>query len=82
MELLIMVEVVVVVVVVVVVLVVVVTAVAVAAAAAVPPFCNLVVRPAGSYDPESYAGLSVATGKASYPGQVKGDDERKDSLVL
>jgi len=27
-----------------------------------------------SNDPESYAGGSVATGRASYAGKVKGDD--------
>jgi len=27
-----------------------------------------------SYDPESYAGSSVATGRVSLAGKVKGDD--------
>jgi hypothetical protein len=36
-----------------------------------------------SNDPESYAGGSVATGRASYVRQVKRDDPAKrDSLVL
>ena len=30
-----------------------------------------------SYDPESYAGSSVATGRASHARQVKGDDPDK-----
>jgi hypothetical protein len=30
-----------------------------------------------SYDPESYAGGSVATGRVSHAGQVKGDDPDK-----
>jgi hypothetical protein len=30
-----------------------------------------------SYDPESYAGVSVAPGRASHAGQVKGDDPDK-----
>jgi hypothetical protein len=30
--------------------------------------------PAWSLDPESYAGGSIATGRGSHAGQVKGDD--------
>jgi hypothetical protein len=30
-----------------------------------------------SYDPESYAGGSVATGRVSHAGKVKGDDPDK-----
>jgi hypothetical protein len=33
-----------------------------------------VVGLAWSYDPESYAGGSVAAGRVSHAGQVKGDD--------
>jgi hypothetical protein len=35
-----------------------------------------------SNDPESYAGGSIATGRASHAGKVKGDDPDKDTLVL
>jgi hypothetical protein len=36
-----------------------------------------VVELAWSYDPESYAGGSVATGRITLAGQVKGDDADK-----
>jgi hypothetical protein len=36
-----------------------------------------VVGLAWSYDPERYAGSSVAAGKVSFAGQVKGDDPDK-----
>jgi hypothetical protein len=36
-----------------------------------------VVGLAWSYDPDSYAGGSVAAGRASYAGEVKGDDPDK-----
>ena len=39
-------------------------------------------RLAWSNDPQSYAGGSVATGRASHAGQVKGDDPKKDTLAL
>jgi hypothetical protein len=40
------------------------------------------VWPAWSSDHESYAGGSVATGRASLAGEVKGDDpEKRDTLV-
>jgi hypothetical protein len=37
-------------------------------------YFDVVVGLAWSNDPESYAGGSVATGRASHAGQVKGDD--------
>jgi hypothetical protein len=37
-------------------------------------YFDVVVGLAWSNDPESYAGGSVATGRVSYAGQVKGDD--------
>jgi len=41
------------------------------------PYLDVVVGFAWSYDPESYAGGSVATGSASHARQVKGDDPDK-----
>jgi hypothetical protein len=38
------------------------------------PYIDLVVGLVWSNDPESYAGASVATGRVSLAGQVKGDD--------
>jgi hypothetical protein len=38
------------------------------------PYFDLVAGPAWSNDPESYAGGSIATGRGSLAGQVKGDD--------
>ena len=38
------------------------------------PYLDVVVRLAWSEDPERYTGDSVATARASYAGQVKGDD--------
>jgi hypothetical protein len=38
------------------------------------PYFEVVVGLAWSYDPESYAGGSVAAGRVSYAEQVKGDD--------
>jgi hypothetical protein len=38
------------------------------------PYFVVVARLAWSNDPESYAGGSVATGRASQAGQVEGDD--------
>jgi hypothetical protein len=38
------------------------------------PYFDVVVGLAWSYDPESYAGRSIATGRVSHAGQVKGDD--------
>jgi hypothetical protein len=40
-------------------------------------YFDVVVGLAFSNDPESYAGGSVATGRASHAGQVKGDDPDK-----
>jgi hypothetical protein len=37
------------------------------------PYFDVVVGLAWSYDPESYAGGSVAAGRVSHAGQVKGD---------
>jgi len=36
---------------------------------------------AWSYDPESYAGSSIATGRASHARQVKGDDPDKTGYL-
>jgi hypothetical protein len=36
-----------------------------------------VVGLAWSYDPESYAGGSIAAGRVSHAGEVKGDDQDK-----
>ena len=44
-------------------------------------FCR-VRRLACCNDPESYAGGSVATGKATLAGQVKGEHTKRDTLVL
>jgi hypothetical protein len=41
------------------------------------PYIDIVVGLAWSDDPESYAGGSVATGRASHARQVKGDDPDK-----
>ena len=41
------------------------------------PYFDAVVGLAWSNDPESYAGGSVATGRASHARQVKGDDPNK-----
>jgi hypothetical protein len=41
------------------------------------PYFDVVVGLAWSYDPESYAGGSVATGRVSHAGQVKGDEPDK-----
>jgi hypothetical protein len=38
------------------------------------PYFDAVVGLVWSYDPESYAGGSVAAGRVSHAGQVKGDD--------
>jgi hypothetical protein len=38
------------------------------------PYFDVVVGLARSNDPESYAGGSIATGRVSLAGQVKGDD--------
>ena len=47
------------------------------------PYADVVVGLAWSNDPESYRGGSVAAGRASHAGQVKGDDpEKRDTLVL
>jgi hypothetical protein len=35
-----------------------------------------------AYDPESYAGGSVVTGRVSHDGQVKGDDSDKKRFLL
>jgi hypothetical protein len=37
-------------------------------------YFDVVVGLAWSHDPESYAGSSVATGRVSHAGQVKGND--------
>jgi hypothetical protein len=37
------------------------------------PYFDVVVGLGWSYDPESYAGSSVAAGRVSHAGQVKGD---------
>jgi hypothetical protein len=42
-----------------------------------PRWClyfDVVVGPAGSNDPDSYAGGSIATGRVTQAGQVEGDD--------
>jgi hypothetical protein len=41
------------------------------------PYFGVVVGLAWSYDPESYAGGSVAAGRVYHAGQVKGDDPDK-----
>jgi hypothetical protein len=41
------------------------------------PYFDVVVGLAWSYDPESYAGGSVAAGRISHARQVKGDDPDK-----
>ena len=41
------------------------------------PYFDVMVGPKCSKDPESSAGGSVATGRASHAGQVKGDDQDK-----
>ena len=47
------------------------------------PYFDAVVGIVWSYDPESYAGGSYATGRVSHARQVKGDDQTKrDTLVL
>jgi len=38
------------------------------------PYFDIVVGLAWSNDPDSYAGGSLATGRASHAGQFKGDD--------
>jgi hypothetical protein len=40
-------------------------------------YFDVVVGLAWSYDPEGYAGGSVAAGRVSHDGQVKGDDPDK-----
>jgi hypothetical protein len=40
-------------------------------------YFDVVVGLAWSYDPESYAACSVAAGRVSHAGQVKGDDPYK-----
>jgi len=47
------------------------------------PHFDIVVRLARSYEPESYAGSSLATGRVSHARQVKGDGpDKKNTLVL
>jgi hypothetical protein len=41
------------------------------------PYFDVVVGLAWSYDPESYAGGSVAAGRVSHAGKVKGNDPGK-----
>jgi hypothetical protein len=41
------------------------------------PYFDVVVGLAWSYDPQSYAGGSVAAGRVSHAGQVKGEDPDK-----
>jgi hypothetical protein len=41
------------------------------------PCFDIVVGLAWSYEPESYAGSNVATGRVFQAGQVKGDDPDK-----
>jgi hypothetical protein len=41
------------------------------------PTFDVVARLAWSEDPESYAGGSIATGRGSHAGHVKGDDPDK-----
>jgi hypothetical protein len=41
------------------------------------PYFDVVVGLAWSYDPQSYAGGSVAAGRVSHAGNVKGDDPDK-----
>jgi hypothetical protein len=43
-----------------------------------PHISQLVVALAWSQDPESYTGGSIATGRVSQAGQVKGDDPDKE----
>jgi hypothetical protein len=46
------------------------------------PNLNAVVGFAQSYDPESYAGGSVVTGRVSHAGQHKGDDAKQKGIPL
>jgi hypothetical protein len=41
------------------------------------PYFDVVVGLVWSYDPESYAGGSVAAGRVSHAGQISGDDPEK-----
>jgi hypothetical protein len=41
------------------------------------PYFDVAVGLAWSYDPESYGGGSVAAGRISHAGQVKGDEPDK-----
>jgi hypothetical protein len=41
------------------------------------PYFDVVLGLAWSYDPEGYAGGSVAAGRVSHAGQVKGDNPYK-----
>jgi hypothetical protein len=45
------------------------------------PYFDIVVGLAWSYDPESYAGGSVAAGRVSHARQVKGDDPDKKGYL-
>jgi hypothetical protein len=42
------------------------------------PYFDVVVGLAWSYDAESYAGGSIATGRVFHAGQIKGDDPDKN----
>jgi hypothetical protein len=46
------------------------------------PYFDVVVGLAWSYDPESYAGGSLAAGRISHAGQVKGDDPDKKAYEI
>jgi hypothetical protein len=47
------------------------------------PYFDVVVGLAWSYDPESYAGRSVAAGWVSHDGEIKGDDpDKKGTLAI
>jgi hypothetical protein len=46
------------------------------------PYFDAVAGLAESYDPKSYAGGSVATGRVSHVGQDKGDDRDKRNILV
>jgi hypothetical protein len=45
------------------------------------PYFDIVVGLGWSYDPESYVGGSVAAGRVSHVGQVKGNDPDKNGYL-
>jgi hypothetical protein len=44
------------------------------------PHLDVVVGSTWSYDPESYASTSIATGRVSHAGKVKGDGSRQKGI--